>query len=167
MGRENHHTTTPLPAARGRDFRRLIHSRLSGSLGVLCSKAAIWGSRREDIRLAPDFSSQKSLTLMMDLSPGGMRKLKQVHRSESATSLGELMVPVRGRSQPFPGGSLTLSLTEQLTPHLCLASQISQEQNFHLALDAGQDEAGPASPFGSRQLALRRDRPPTQLAGHP
>lgn len=81
---------------------------------------------------------------MMGLSPGGKRKLKQVHRSESARSLGELMVLVRGRSQAFPGGSLALSLTEQLTPHLCLASRISQEQNFHLALDAGQ-EAGPAS----------------------
>lgn len=103
----------------------------------------------------------------MDLSPGGMRKLKQVHRSERARSLGELMVLVRGRSQAFPGGSLALALAEQLTPHLCLASQISQEQNFNLALDAGQDDAGLASRFGSRQLALCRDRPPPNSQGIP
>ena len=111
--------------------------RLSGSLGALCSKAAIWGSRREgsDIKLAPDFSSQKSLTLMMDLSPGGMRKLKEVHSSERGSQLDLPGANGPGERQ-VPGvswGSLALSVTERLTPHLRLSSEICQEQNFHLA----------------------------------
>ena len=96
----------------------------------------------------------------MDLSPGGMRKLKEVHRSERELDLPGADGPGERQVPGVSWGSLALSLTERLTPHLCLSSEICQEQNFHLALDARQDEAGPASRFGSRQLALCRDNPP-------